>query len=128
MEPFSTSHFSDEPLSGCARVVRLGGHIYVSGTTATDELGRIAGVGDPAAQFVQALKNVEVALSTVGANLSNIVATRVLLLAESHEDVVRRAHHEFFGPSAPPLSFVPVTTLLDPLLLLELEAEAVLES
>ena len=126
MEPFSTAQNRDEQLTCCPRVVRLGGSIYVSGTTGTDELGRVVGIGDAQAQFIQALKNVEIALATVGADRRHIVSVRVLVLTDSHRELVRQAYQMFLGETAPPLSFLIVPSLLDPLLLVEVEADAVL--
>jgi enamine deaminase RidA (YjgF/YER057c/UK114 family) len=116
-----------EHIVGYSRAIRTGSHISVSGTTATDVSGRVVGQGDPYAQTMQALRNIERALEALGAGLEHVVRTRMFVTDISQWREIARAHGEFFGEIRPATSMVQVTRLIDEAMLVEIEADAIVD-
>ncbi len=115
-----------EPLVGYARAVRVGQQVFVAGTTATGDRGQIVGAGDAYAQTVQALRNIEHALHAAGADLVHVVRTRIFVTDITNWEAVGRAHGEVFRAIRPAATLVEVSRLIDPAMLVEIEADAVI--
>jgi enamine deaminase RidA (YjgF/YER057c/UK114 family) len=113
-----------EPLVGYSRAVRVGAQVWVAGTTATGEDGKIVGAGDAAAQTRQALANIERALKSAGAGMRHVVRTRIFVTDILLWEEIGRVHGEFFGAIRPVTTMVEVTGLVDPEMVVEIEADA----
>jgi len=111
---------------GYSRAVRVGRSVQVSGTTAMTPTG-LVGKSDPYAQTIQTLKTIEAALTEVGASLADVVRTRIYMADIEQWQEVGRAHGEVFGSIRPATTMVEVKRLIDPDLLVEIEADAMMD-
>ncbi len=120
------SHAPWEDIVGYSRAVRVGNHVFVSGTTATDLNGNLVGINNPYEQTIKCLKNIESALINAGTNLSEVVRTRMYVKNINDWEEIGRAHGEFFKNIKPASTMVEVNNLINPEMLIEIEVDAVI--
>ena len=114
-----------EPILGYCRAVRVGNIVHVAGTTATDQQGNLIGIGDARAQTIQVLNNIKRALESVGARLEDVVRTRIYVTDITKWEEIGKVHGEFFRQTLPATTMVEVKNLVNPEMIVEIEAEAV---
>ncbi|MBT8086518.1 MAG: RidA family protein [Gammaproteobacteria bacterium] len=117
-----------EAVAGYSRAVLVGNQVYISGTAPVDENGRVVGRGDPYRQAQRCIEIISAALDEIGGGLEHVVRTRMFVLDIEQWPDIARAHQEAFGDIMPATSMIEVSRLIDPHMLVEIEADAILNS